>query len=134
MREIHERPVVDDTSDSVWRHLYVAAFGRCPHCRGSLKKVDMEAETCNEERLDDVAAKPKESLWNLLAPSLAFAGVQACWAVQTGHGSAFLRKLGLRNELVGLAWLAGPVTGAIVQPIVGRLSDSCTSRFGKRKP
>lgn len=68
------------------------------------------------------------------APAFAFAGVQASWAVQIGHSTAHLRKLGLSNELVGLAWLAGPVTGLIVQPIVGRWSDRCTSRFGRRKP
>lgn len=70
----------------------------------------------------------------VLAPSFAFAGVQASWAVQIGHGTAHLRKLGLSNELVAFAWLAGPVTGLLVQPIVGSWSDRCTSRFGRRKP
>lgn len=69
-----------------------------------------------------------------LAPALAFAGVQASFAVQVGHATAQLRKLGLRNEHLGLAWLAGPVTGLVVQPIIGRLSDRCKSRFGRRKP
>lgn len=68
------------------------------------------------------------------APSFAFAGVQASWAVQIGHGTAHLRKLGLSDELVAFAWFAGPITGLIVQPVVGAWSDRCTSRFGRRRP
>lgn len=70
----------------------------------------------------------------VLLPSLAFAGVQLAWGVQIGHTSAHLRHMGLSDRLVGLAWLAGPVSGIVVQPIVGVLSDRCRSRLGRRRP
>lgn len=84
----------------------------------------------------DFAFPPNmESEWlKAIAPTFAVAGVQASWAVQIGQSSAHLRKLGLSNELLGLAWLAGPVTSLFVQPLVGRLSDRCRSRFGRRRP
>lgn len=73
--------------------------------------------------------------WGVVAlPALAFAGVQLAWAVQIGHATAQLRKLGLSDRKVGLAWLAGPVTGVLVQPVVGVLSDRCTLPMGRRRP
>lgn len=90
----------------------------------------VEAAAC-----DDGEKKGKFSnLWLVVGPSLAFAGVQISWAVQIGHGTSELRKLGISDRLVGLAWLAGPITGAVVQPLVGYLSDGCKSKFGKRRP
>lgn len=79
-------------------------------------------------------AATRSRFWNVVGPSLAFAGVQISWAVQIGHGTSELRKLGISDRLVGLAWLAGPITGVVVQPIVGVLSDGCKSRFGRRRP
>jgi solute carrier family 45, member 1/2/4 len=73
-------------------------------------------------------------LWRVFAPCIAFAGVQASWAIQIGHSSAELRRLGVSDENIGLVWLAGPISGVVVQPIVGVLSDRCTSGFGRRRP
>lgn len=74
------------------------------------------------------------SLHNVCLPALAFSGVQLAWAVQVGHFTAHLRKLGMHERYVGLAWLGGPVSGIVMQPVVGILSDHCTSKFGKRRP
>lgn len=84
---------------------------------------------------DFSCAETKSVPWSVVAmPAFAFAGVQLGWAVQIGHATAYLRKLGLPDEYVGLAWLAGPVTGTLVQPVVGILSDGCTHRLGRRRP
>ncbi|KAJ2805351.1 hypothetical protein H4R21_001292 [Coemansia helicoidea] len=64
----------------------------------------------------------------------AIAGLQFAWAVETGFGSPYLLSLGLRKSLVSLVWLAGPLSGLVTQPLVGVLSDRCTSRFGRRRP
>jgi hypothetical protein len=53
----------------------------------------------NDFERDERQERPN-SWWRVVAPSLAFAGVQASWAVQIGHGSAHLRKLGLKSEWV----------------------------------
>mmetsp|Transcript_5405 Transcript_5405/g.16133 ORF Transcript_5405/g.16133 Transcript_5405/m.16133 type:complete len:479 (+) Transcript_5405:159-1595(+) len=61
-------------------------------------------------------------------------GVQFCWSIQIGYVTKALLELGLARQYVALAWLAGPIAGIIVQPIVGWYSDRSTSRFGRRRP
>lgn len=61
-------------------------------------------------------------------------GLQFCWAVQIGYVTKTLLELGLPQRFVSYAWLAGPVAGVVVQPIVGILSDRCTSPWGRRRP
>ncbi|KAI8322567.1 hypothetical protein GQ54DRAFT_251303, partial [Martensiomyces pterosporus] len=69
-----------------------------------------------------------------LALTLALGGLQFVWSVETGFGSLYLLSLGMKKSLMSLVWLAGPLSGLITQPLVGALSDSCTSRFGRRRP
>ncbi|KAJ2339385.1 hypothetical protein GGF43_006656, partial [Coemansia sp. RSA 2618] len=66
--------------------------------------------------------------------TVAIAGLQFGWSVETGFGTPYLLSLGLRKSLVSLVWLAGPLSGLIMQPLVGILSDKSTSRFGRRRP
>ncbi|KAG0225062.1 hypothetical protein BGW42_004693 [Actinomortierella wolfii] len=68
----------------------------------------------------------------LLTTSLM--GLQFTWAVEMAYGTPFLLQLGLSKSLMSLVWLAGPLSGLVMQPIVGVLSDRCTSRFGRRRP
>eukprot|EP00871_Galdieria_phlegrea_P001527 jgi/Galph1/2375/GphlegSOOS_G1073.1 len=77
--------------------------------------------------------KPVET-FRLIMLTIAMAGIQCCYAVQIGHGSPTLEQLGLATEFVSLAWLAGPLSGILVQPIIGILSDSCQHPFGRRRP
>jgi MFS family permease len=70
----------------------------------------------------------------ILLAAGAMAGVQICYSAQINHGSSTLLALGLDEASVSLAWLAGPLSGLIVQPIVGIASDSCTSVLGRRTP
>ncbi|KAA8493918.1 Sucrose transport protein SUT4 [Porphyridium purpureum] len=79
------------------------------------------------------AARPARWYQKFL-PMLAFSGVQAVWAVQIGYATPLLRSVGLTDELVPLVWLAGPVSGIVVQPLIGSWSDVCRSRFGRRRP
>lgn len=72
--------------------------------------------------------------WRIIACSLAMCGIQVCYAAQINLGTSQLLLLGLSERAVSLAWLAGPLSGLIVQPIVGQLSDNCTSSLGRRRP
>lgn len=72
--------------------------------------------------------------WRLLACTVAMCGIQVCYAAQINLGTSELLLLGLSQRTVSLAWLAGPLSGLIVQPIVGLASDACRSRFGRRRP
>lgn len=77
---------------------------------------------------------PLLSYWKLSALTSGFVGLQVCWAVQIGYVTKSLLELGFPQRYVSYAWLAGPLAGIIVQPIVGLMSDRCTSRFGRRRP
>jgi maltose/moltooligosaccharide transporter len=67
--------------------------------------------------------------------SFGFLGIQFGWALQMANMSAIYEFLGAKPDEIPLLWLAAPMTGLLVQPIVGYLSDRTWSpRFGRRKP
>ncbi len=66
--------------------------------------------------------------------SIGFLGIQFAWALQMGQMSPLLERLGSEPWLTSMIWAAGPVTGVLVQPIVGTLSDGHRSAFGRRRP
>ena len=80
-----------------------------------------------------VGVKPL-SVWRILGVTAAFAGCQMAWAVQIGFTTPELRKLGMSKTWVGYAWLAGPISGMVAQPVVGVWSDHCHSCLGRRRP
>ena len=72
------------------------------------------------------------SVWNM---SFGFLGIQFGWGLQMANMSAIYEYLGATPGQIPLLWLAAPLTGLIVQPIVGHLSDRTWSpRFGRRRP
>ncbi|KAG0075601.1 hypothetical protein BGZ90_009699 [Linnemannia elongata] len=64
----------------------------------------------------------------------ALMGLQFTWSVEMAYGTPFLLQLGLSKSLMSLVWLAGPLSGLVMQPVVGALSDRCTSKLGRRRP
>ncbi len=80
-------------------------------------------------------AKPKLSFWQVWNMCFGFFGIQFGWSLQMGNMSAIYEYLGATPESIPLLWLAAPMTGLIVQPIVGYLSDrTWHPRFGRRRP
>jgi solute carrier family 45, member 1/2/4 len=77
------------------------------------------------------APLPRSQLASL---AVGLVGLQVCWAVQVGYVTKTIVQLGLAARWTGVVWLAGPVAGIIVQPLVGVASDACTSRHGRRRP
>ncbi|ORE02281.1 MFS general substrate transporter [Rhizopus microsporus var. microsporus] len=77
---------------------------------------------------------PGLSLLQLLTLTVCMAGVQFTWTVELSYGTPYLLSLDLSKELTALVWLAGPLSGLLVQPLIGAFSDKCTSRLGKRRP
>ena len=61
-------------------------------------------------------------------------GVQIVWGLQNANTSRIFQWLGADVGQLAVLWIAGPVTGALVQPIVGYLSDRTTGRWGRRRP
>jgi maltose/moltooligosaccharide transporter len=73
----------------------------------------------------------RSELFNM---NFGFLGIQFGWGLQLANMSAIYEKLGANPEQVPILWLAAPMTGLIVQPIVGILSDNTWNRFGRRRP
>ncbi|KAG2033329.1 major facilitator superfamily domain-containing protein [Suillus americanus] len=61
-------------------------------------------------------------------------GVQVLWSVEMSYASPYLLSLGLSKPLMAVVFLAGPLSGLIVQPLIGVLADNSKSRFGRRRP
>ncbi len=78
--------------------------------------------------------KPRMSFWQIWNLSFGFLGIQFGWGLQMGNMSAIYEYLGASPDKLPILWLAAPMTGLIVQPIVGYLSDRTWGRFGRRRP
>lgn len=78
--------------------------------------------------------KPKLNFFQIWNMSFGFLGIQFGWALQMANMSAIYEYLGAEPENIPLLWLAAPLTGLIVQPIIGYLSDRTWTSLGRRKP
>ena len=79
--------------------------------------------------------KRKLNFWEIWNMSFGFLGIQFGFALQGGFMSRIFQSLGAEKDDIPLLWIAAPLTGLIVQPIVGYLSDNTWhSRLGRRKP
>ena len=78
--------------------------------------------------------KPKLSFWQILNLSFGFLGVQIGYSLQNGNTSRILEALGADVHNIGYFWLAAPLAGLIVQPIIGLSSDKTWTRLGRRIP
>ncbi|KAF7292526.1 hypothetical protein MKEN_01477000 [Mycena kentingensis (nom. inval.)] len=61
-------------------------------------------------------------------------GVQILWSVEMSYASPYLISLGISKSSMAMVFVAGPLSGLLVQPLVGILADSSTSRWGRRRP
>ncbi|PSL07300.1 MFS transporter [Cecembia rubra] len=79
--------------------------------------------------------KPKLSFWQIWNMSFGFLGIQFGFALQGGFMSRIFQTLGAEKDTIPMLWIAAPLTGLIVQPIVGYLSDrTWHPKFGRRRP
>jgi maltose/moltooligosaccharide transporter len=79
--------------------------------------------------------KRKLSFWQIWNMSFGFLGIQFGFALQGGFMSRIFQTLGAGKEDIPLLWIAAPLTGLLVQPIIGYMSDRTWSvKWGRRKP
>lgn len=78
--------------------------------------------------------RPRMRLSRIVEMNLGFLGIQFSFGLQQANMGPIYRYLGANEASLPLLWLAGPVTGLLVQPIVGALSDRTVSRWGRRTP
>jgi maltose/moltooligosaccharide transporter len=79
-------------------------------------------------------SKPRLSfpqIWNM---NFGFLGIQFGWGLQMANMSAIYTKLGAEPDKVAFLWLAAPMTGLLVQPIIGAMSDRTWNSLGRRRP
>ena len=71
------------------------------------------------------------AIWNM---SFGFLGIQFGWGLQMANMSPIYKYLGAADEQIGRLWLAAPLTGFIVQPLIGAMSDRTWGPLGRRRP
>jgi len=78
--------------------------------------------------------KPHLSFWQILSMNFGFFGIQYSFGLQQANMSPIYKYLGADEASLPLLWLAGPMTGLLVQPIIGAMSDRTISKWGRRTP
>jgi maltose/moltooligosaccharide transporter len=78
--------------------------------------------------------KPPRTFWQIWNMSFGFLGIQFGWGLQMANMSAIYEYLGARADQIPILWLAAPLTGLIVQPIIGHASDRTWGSLGRRRP
>ncbi len=78
--------------------------------------------------------RPRLSFWQLWNMSFGFFGIQFGWGLQMANMSAIYQYLGAKENQIAWLWIAAPLTGLIVQPLVGHFSDRTWTGLGRRRP
>ena len=78
--------------------------------------------------------KPNLSIAQIINMSMGFLGIQMAFGLQNGNASRILANLGADVHELSWFWLVAPITGLIVQPIIGHMGDNTWSPLGRRKP
>ena len=78
--------------------------------------------------------RPSLSFWQIWNMCLGFMGIQFGFALQNANVSRIFQTLGAKIDDIPILWVAAPLTGLIVQPIIGYMSDKTWGRLGRRRP
>jgi maltose/moltooligosaccharide transporter len=92
------------------------------------------AATIGDVPAHRATARPRLSFWQIVNMNVGFFGIQYSFGLQQGNMSPIYKYLGADEASLPLLWLAGPMTGLLVQPIVGAMSDRTLSPRGRRTP
>ncbi|MEM6523989.1 MAG: MFS transporter [Bacteroidota bacterium] len=89
----------------------------------------------NTEKVSISSKKPRLSFWQIWNMSFGFLGIQFGFALQNANTSRIFESLGADKDNLAILWLAAPVTGLLVQPIIGYYSDrTWHPKWGRRRP
>jgi len=81
-----------------------------------------------------MSKRPTLSFWQIWNMSFGFLGIQFGFALQNANVSRIFETLGAKIDTIPILWLAAPLTGLIIQPIIGHASDKTWGRLGRRRP
>jgi hypothetical protein len=82
---------------------------------------------------EDEWSMPTRSRARLIGLTIIMAGIQIAWSVELAYISPYLLSLGLPKSTLSLIWMAGPISGVIVQPLIGMISDKSEFKWGRRR-
>lgn len=88
----------------------------------------------DEDPQDEDEFQETKGLGYMILLTICLGGLQLAWSVELSNGTPYLLSLGLSKSIMALVWIAGPLSGTLVQPYVGMMSDNCRSSWGKRTP
>ncbi|KAI3623933.1 hypothetical protein CBS14141_003632 [Malassezia furfur] len=71
--------------------------------------------------------------WRFGTLTASMAGSQVIWSLEIAYGTPYLLAIGLSKQATSLVWIAGPLSGLLMQPLIGSLSDASTSKYRRRK-
>lgn len=80
------------------------------------------------------ASRPELSFWQIWNMCFGFIGIQFGFALQNANVSRIFQTLGASIDELPILWVAAPLTGLLVQPVIGYFSDKTWNRFGRRRP
>src|SRR5688500_18413030 len=96
--------------------------------------VDRGSQMKQSEAQQGTNQKPQLSFWQIWNMCFGFLGIQFGFALQNANVSRIFQTLGAEIDDIPMLWIAAPLTGLIVQPIVGYFSDRTWNRLGRRRP
>ncbi|CAA0840737.1 Sucrose transport protein SUC4 [Striga hermonthica] len=96
--------------------------------------VERESQTSRRLGPGPSVRPTRVRLRTLLRVASVAGGIQFGWALQLSLLTPYVQELGIPHAWASIIWLCGPLSGLMVQPLVGHYSDRCTSRFGRRRP
>jgi maltose/moltooligosaccharide transporter len=99
----------------------------------TLKTESLAAETGAAHAVTEFR-KPERSFWQIWNMSFGFLGIQFGWGLQMANMSAIYEYLGARADQIPILWLAAPLTGLLIQPMIGHASDRTWGPLGRRRP
>lgn len=99
--------------------------------RPQLETTERQLETAETR---GPSAQTKKTRLQLVFLSCAVCGIEFCYAAETAFVSPTLLKIGVPMAYMSLAWCLSPLLGLLLSPVLGSISDRCTSRLGRRRP
>ncbi|SMO75898.1 MFS transporter [Gracilimonas mengyeensis] len=84
--------------------------------------------------MEKLTKRPRLSFWEIWNMSFGFLGIQFGFALQNANVSRIFETLGANVDDIPILWIAAPLTGLVVQPIIGYFSDRTWTRLGRRRP
>src|SRR5947208_12153051 len=94
--------------------------------------LTVEKRSCSQHAVP--MQKPRLSFWQIWNMNFGFFGIQFGWGLQMANMSAIYEYLGASPDQIPMLWVAAPLTGLIVQPIIGNMSDHTWNWLGRRRP